>query len=282
MLPIQQRVREVFEERERPELAALVDDSVVDHFGLTPPEVKTLCAVLLAEGGNILAAFPLTGLKQGMYQAALASLEAKGLVELKDGAVSVAPMQRQLRVLMPEEAEQPSPTEPPERKIALRPLAEQVVAMMREAKNPAAGLARVYVFVFGQPSHRLNFGVLGKIVAAFGDGPMAGRRAALFLLSKATDDLGPDPLGHLLPLAIGYGAVFKDGGFRPEGAPEAEDLREAFSAQDEANWRQRMRKWQMYDCLGWPTAPSAEQAEADNRQYEADMARWRAMGSPDL
>src|SRR5215216_1043361 len=162
MLPIQQHVQEVFAERERPELAELVDDTVVEHFGLTPPEIKALCAALLAEGGNILAAFPLTGLKQGMYQMALQSLEAKGLIELKDGAILVEPMQRQLRVLMPEEAEQPVQTEAPQRKVVLRPLSEQVVAMMREARSPAAGLARVYAFVFGQPKHRLNFAVLGK------------------------------------------------------------------------------------------------------------------------
>lgn len=274
MLPVREHVKQVFEERERPELAALIDDTVADHFGLTPPEVKTLCAVLLAEGGNILAAFPLTGLKQGMYQGALASLEAKGLVEITGGTVSVAPMQQQLRVLMPDEAEQSPPTEPLARKVVLRPIAEQVVAMMREARNPAAGLARVYAFVFGQPSHQLNFATLGKIVNAFGDGPAAQRRAALFLLSKATEDLGPNPLAHLLPLAIGYGKVFKDHGFRPDSAPDPDELREAFSQADESNWKARLRRWQVYALQGWTSAPTQEQAEADQRQYRADIARW--------
>ena len=39
------------------------------------------------------------------------------------------------------------------------------------------------------------------------------------------EDLGPNPLATLLPLAVGYGKVFQDGGFRPDGAPDPEELR---------------------------------------------------------
>lgn len=289
MLPIQERVKEAY--KDRPDLLELVDESVIDLFALSSYEVKTLCALLLA--GNVIDAVPLTGLKDGLVQRCVQSLVMKELIALQDGVIDFSPAQRQLRVQEEEEAERAAATDPPPVRIVCRSLKEQVLVMVREAPNSTAGLARVYAFLYGRGG-KVPFPLLGKMAKELG----SPSRTALFLLQHAADDLGPNPLQSLLPLAIGYGKVHRDGGFRPDDAPDPDQLKADFIAMGGASWLNRMRKWQAQaNALGeplerislydepddyQPVLTTKEQYEADRKQYKTDVARWVSLGRPEF
>lgn len=278
-----QRVREAYQER--PDLAGLLDDSVVASYGLTPPEVKALAACLLAGDNGVSAACAIAareGLEAELFDTSLRSLQKRGLLRVDGGRLDFRGAEERLRVQTPEEV--PSKErEAPECRVVLRPLRETVAAMATSEKTPAAGLGRVYSFIFGRQVERKEWGLLGKLANLLGP-----KEAALFLLEHAHRPFyDKNPLAELFPLAA---ARAKE--WRPEGAPDPEEQAAERRQSDEASWRLRMRRWlDVGDLranlkaidereragLVWP-----EQAEADRRQVKLDFKRWEAAGRPEL
>lgn len=270
----------------RPDLAQLLDDSVISHFELTPLEAKVFAA-LLVEDGNALTASERCiqeGMRAGQINASLQSLEQRELVARSGpSSYSLEPAQQRLRVELPEEPEPGEPGEPPDRKVVLRPLREVVCEMAASARTPAAGLGRVYAFLYGRRPQQRTYGLLGKLASLLGV-----REGALFLLEHCSTGYAKDPLVELIPLAVA-----RSRGWRPEDAPdEAEQRREREQAESVA-WRQRMQRW-FFEYGGKEGAIKSvneaeflgrvtpDQAGATKRQISKDFERWEQEGRPAL
>lgn len=278
-----QRVREVY--GDRPELADLLSDSVVAVYALTPPEVKALAACLLAGESGVSAAHAIAereGLDLELFESSLYSLQRRGLMKIVDGRFDFRPAQERLRVQTPEEV--PSrEREAPECRVVPRSLREMVAMMAVSEKSPAAGLGRVYAFIFGREVKKTDWGLLGKLANILGP-----REAALFLLEHAHRPFyEQNPLVELFPMAASRAKEW-----RPEGAPDPEEQAAERRQSDEASWKLRMRRWlevgdlrqnllriDEQETLGliWP-----EQAEANRRQVRLDFKRWENLGRPDI
>lgn len=282
-LPIVEAARERLSDK--PELLALLDDAVLAHFELVPAEVKALCGLLLA-GGNLLEASRLAGTSSASFQIALDNLAKRNLVEVKSGQVDLAGLQARLRVEGVNEADRDE-LGIPEPKIVFRSLLEQVIALATSHNNPSVGLGRAYAFIFGRKTK--NFPVLGRIAKELG-----ARRAARFLLEHALDDFGgQEPLTALLPQALWLAAAIRNGGVRPEDAPDLAERAAELTAEAEHAWRERMRRWD-YEYGGelhaLATIDQNEadkllneyQAEAMRRQVKLDYDLWRKRGEPKL
>lgn len=282
MLPIVDAARERL--ADKPDLLALLDDAVLAYFELVPAEVKALCGLLLA-GGEVLEASKLAGTSNASFQIALDNLTKRGLVEVKQGKADLAGLQARLRVESENEADRDEGI--PEPKIVFRSILEQVVSLATSHNNPSIGLGRAYAFIFGKKAR--NFPVLGRIAKELG-----ARRAARFFLEHALDDFqGREPLMELLPQALWLAAAIRNGGVRPEDAPNVAERNAELSAEAEAAWRDRMKRWNFeyggeMHALATIDQNEADsllneyQAEAMRRQVKLDFQRWRERGEPEL
>lgn len=285
-----ERFREAY--KDRPDFLALFSETAVSIYDLLPPEIKTLAAALLAGESGVQSAMAIAeceGIDLDLFDASLRSLQRKRLLFVKDGQFDFSPAQERLRMQIAEEA-RATQYEAPEVRLVVRPLAEVVAAMASSEKSPAAGLGKVYSFVFGREVSGRQWGVLGKIANLIGT-----RRAALLLLENATNAFEGDPMNALLAMAS---ARSKE--WRPEGAPDPEEQRRERNEAADTGWRMRMRRW-MWEYGGENHALAAidqaedmsregrcnpplspEQAEADRRQVRLDFARWKALGCPPI
>lgn len=282
MLPIVEAARARL--ADKPDLLAMIDDAVLAHFELVPAEVKALCGLLLA-GGNLLEASKLAGTSSASFQIALDNLSKRNLVEVKSGQVDLAGLQARLRVETENEADRDE-LGIPEPKIVFRSVLEQVIALATSHNNPSIGLGRAYAFVYGQKPR--NFPVLGMIAKELG-----ARRAARFFLEHALDEFqGREPLMELLPQARWLGAALRNGGVRPDEAPDLKERAAELSAEAEAAWRDRMARWNNeggeLHALARIDQNQADgflneyQAEAMARQVKIDFDLWRKRGEPKL
>ena len=241
---------------EQQTLRGLVDEQVVDNLGLLPSEERALAAAIIA----------------GQASAARALLVEAGMNEIAASNALWAVSQRvplwdAFDQLDEDAVSAPfRPTTDGKSKLAFRPVRDTVRIWAREGRNPAAGVGKVYAWLFGIDGP-LNWPLLGKLANRLGT-----EGAALFLLDHAADNLGRDPLSELFPLAMAIAQQQN-----PEPTPEQKA--EALSS-ERASWLKRVQRWQ----TNYPPAPerysSAEQYEADTRQRAADLARWEAEDRP--
>lgn len=235
-------------------LRGLIDEQVVDHLGLLPSEERALAAAVIA----------------GSAGAARSLLVDNGMnsIAASNALWSVAqrvPLFDALDQLNEDEVTalfRPTTNEKP--RLAFRSVRDTVRIWAREGRNPAAGVGKVYAWLFGVAGP-LNWSLLGKLANRLGT-----EGAALFLLDHSADNLGRDPLSELFPLAM---AIAQQQNPEPTPEQKAEAL-----GSERASWLRRVQRWQ--------TPPereryeNAEQYEADVRQRGADLARWEAEGRP--
>lgn len=194
-------------------------EHVIETLELTQPEGVLLCCLLLAAGeaqrANALASE--NGIRERHLPALYNSLTERQLIEQREGGWSLDGLSRAVQVLDAEEEKSI--------KLVLRSLRQRVLALARSAPL-AAGLGRVYTFVFGAAPVDAEYAVLGLM------GKELGRdAAALFLLEQAHQEAS---LRELLPLARARAARV-----RPLDAPREEEQRAyqaALAAQTRARW----------------------------------------------
>lgn len=243
-----------------------INDAIIARFELYPAETKLLQRFI---NGERFPETPTTSEK-----VALSNLEARALIKVKDGTVDLTPFWALTQTVEDDE------DETPEAVIIFRPLSEQVLGLVKSAPNSAAGLARVYQFVFGRETKQ--YPALGKIANELGV-----RRAALFFLEHCLFEFeGEEPLKVLLPKALSLAGAVRNGGYRPEEAPtEDEQRRERVSAEETA-WRLRMQKWLDFGgevhalaTIAYDGAEqdwSVSQIAATQRQIELDFQHPKA------
>lgn len=252
----------------------LFSDTAARVYGLTAPERDALTALLLYPDDWPSARLWAEGLDVDAesFDYAVRSLAKRGLVQVTPEGARFPELERRLE----------APADVPEPRLSFRPLTEVVVQMARDGKNPVAGLAAVYSYVFGREVAGKEWAMLGKIYNALGSA-----QAALLFLELATVAWGDaSPLPTLLQRAVGRAKEY-----RPEEAPDPEEQKQERRQQDEAAWRVRMRRWfgeyggenhALADIAQAETFQriSPEQAEANRRQVRLDFERWRKAGSP--
>jgi hypothetical protein len=261
--PLLEQLKQAYSDR--PDILGLVDESVQDALGLSILELKVIVALLLAEGDYYAAHELLPEMRQNAYNATLRSLAARELVAVPvdSNQVKLDGLERALKMQTPDEVEEVE-AEAPSVKLKLRPLREQVVLLARSANSPVRGVAKAFVFIFGETYQGKNFWPTIGLYAR----ELGADRAALFFLEHANDAL-QNPLVELIPLARAEAK-----GFRPVDVPSEEDEREGLNALVEEAWRKRVKMWSVI--------ADKELSPDDVEQRRKDLALWERRGRPEL